>query len=267
MVRGVVGWLRIRPLVTQLPEHPDSETTGPSRFLLRPGLGFVTARDVVVLAGPAPLVPAAGSPPHHTSMTLWHPSAPAGRSRLASTGPDARRPSPLQGPSAGKRPGGYARTHAPTGTSPPWPVAVERRQPVHRVARRRPHRGGTVGGPRRRAAPGRKRRAWTCGSSTRRCWPGPSGRPTWPSRRPDDHGCPSAATGGSTSVTTAPCRGRTSRRRRQSTGWTRCWPGDGATPRRRRRSTRAASTTRPATPATVTSRPTPCPPPSAWPTS
>ena len=49
----------------------------------------------------------------------------------------------------------YARSHAPAGPPAPRSVAVERRQPVHRVARRRPDPAGRGRGPPVRPAPGR----------------------------------------------------------------------------------------------------------------
>lgn len=70
MVRSLMRrWLR--SLVTQLPQHPHSESTGLLRFLCGLGFGFVAARYVVVPARPTPSVLGCAAPrsgPVHPSI-------------------------------------------------------------------------------------------------------------------------------------------------------------------------------------------------------
>jgi len=68
----VVGSLatrrRVGSFVAQLPQHPQTETTGPLRFLVGFRFGFVATTYVVVLARPTLVVAAPRSLGHPTSM-------------------------------------------------------------------------------------------------------------------------------------------------------------------------------------------------------
>ena len=216
-------------------------TSGPARLLLRPGLAS-----------------------HPRCPALCVCTTIANLSAIATTfliDPDPR--------CGGVRPGGthgIRSAHARAGTAPPWPVPLERREPLHRLVRRGPHREGRGGGPGRRSPAGRRPRARPADR------PYIAADPGHPDRRPGPRHSRAAwlPMQAALAAQRAPLRRTPGARQEGDDRPPRRGAGKGVAPQLRhpaaRRSSGATPTTRPATPATATCRPTPCPSPSAWPT-
>ena len=169
-------------------------------------------------------------------------------------------------PAARARRAGPRRASDPhAGPAPPRRERVERQEPVHRLGRR--PADATRAAPRPSTAAGCWPRPVCCPTScTPRCCAARSPPPRSRSTPPTGTGSRCAATGASTSGTTAPSRARTRSRPSSSTARSSSCSGAARSTSRRRRSRTTPSSPRPASRSTPTSAPR-CRAPSASRTS